>query len=312
MKKLFRLSAWIFLALLAVACADSRMHSFNTQTAAGLKEFLKYSPDRIPFVCAHRGGERDFFPENCIATFGNTIGRVYSMIETDPRYTKDSVIVLMHDPSLERTTNGKGKVIDYTFDQLRKLRLKDSQGNLTDYSIPTLDEALEWARSKTILVLDRKDVPVEERVRMIEKHEAESYAMIIAYSIDEIKRCHELNPEIMMEVFVPDTAQVHKFDLNGIPWENVVAFVSHNLDVDHSVFDAVHKRGALCIAGSSRNYDISWKTNRITDPDELSSKYRKMIDDGVDIIEADLAVEAGIALKALQERRQGSKGKFFK
>ena len=292
---------------------EGAFHILNIETPRDLKTFFSYSADRIPFICAHRGGDREFFPENCIATFENTLAQVYSMIETDPRYTKDSVVVLMHDATLERTTNGYGRVSDYTLDELKQLRLKDAWGNVTDYQIPTLAEALEWARSKTILVLDRKDVPVEARVRLIEEHNAESHAIIIAYSIDEIKKCYELNPDIIMEIMLGDTLQVNNFDRSGVPWENVVGFVSHNLIEDPEIFKIIHSKGAMCIVGSSRNHDIRFKNGEIKSRDELFPEYLKMITDGADIIEADLAIEAGLSVRDLQKAgRGGSKGKFFR
>ncbi len=287
-------------------------HTINIKSPSELKEFFKYTPDRIPFICAHRGGDRKFFPENCIATFENTISQVHSMIETDPRYTKDSVIVLMHDPTLERTTNGKGKVSDYTWEELKKLRLKDSFGNITDYQIPTLDEALEWAEAKTILVLDRKDVPIEVRVKKITEHNAVSRVIVIAYSPEEIKKCYSLNPDILMEVMAGDFKVIRSFEETSVPWANVVCFVSHNLNIDPQIFNLLHKNGAMCIAGSSRNHDLKFKSGEIKSKEELSVLYRKMITDGADIIEADLAIESGLALNGFfPGKKPDSKSKFF-
>ncbi len=288
------------------------LHTFKIDNPAVLKEFFSYSPDRIPFVCAHRGGDRKYFPENCLETFKNTLNSAHAMIETDPRYTKDSVIILMHDATLERTTNGTGRVCDFTLEELKKLRLKDSEGNLTGYQIPTLDETLEWARSKTILVLDRKDVPVEERVKKITEHKAEDFAIVIAYTIDEIIRCYNLNPDIIMEIMLPDINQVKIFEDTGIPWENVVGFVSHDLVKNTEIFDIIHQKGAMCIVGSSRNHDLSYKKGEFRSFEELSDNYCKMITDGADIIEADLAIEAGLSLKEFQNvNGSNSRKRFF-
>ena len=307
----------VFIFLLLAACTgrnkpEDKLHRIVTGSPAELKELFSYSPDGIPFVCAHRGGDRKGFPENCIATFNNTLSQTWSLIETDPRYTKDSVMVLMHDPTLERTTNGTGKVSDHTWAELQELRLKDNEGNLTGYQIPTLDEALEWARGKTILVLDRKDVPIGERSRKIQEHRAQSYAIVIAYSPEEIKQCFSLDPDINMEIMLADTAAVRSFEETGVPWKNVVGFVSHKLVEDTAIFDLIHNNGALAIVGSSRNHDISFKNGEIKSTEELFPRYVKMITDGADIIEADLAVEAGISLREMQiTLKMGPKGKFF-
>src|SRR5690606_27341521 len=129
----------------------------------------------------------------CIATFEHTLRHTPAILEVDPRYTKDSVIVLMHDETLDRTTNGSGRVADHTWEELKKLKLKDPRGRLTPYRIPTLAEALEWAKGKTVLVLDQKDVPMEARARAVSRSNAESCAMLIVYSFDDAQRCYRMN-----------------------------------------------------------------------------------------------------------------------
>ena len=303
--------ACVLLTCIVSGCAIKRhsadLKTFDIQTAAELKEFLTYTEGRAPLVSAHRGGPREGFPENCIATFANTLAHTPALLEIDPRYTKDSAIVLMHDATLDRTTNGHGKVSDYTLAELRKLRLKDTEGNLTDYRIPTLDEALQWAKGKTILVIDAKDVPIEVRARKIIENKAEANAILISYSIADTKTCYELSEDIVMEVMMSDMEQVETLDRSGVPWQNVVSFVSHNLPDSRAVFDAVHHRKGLCILGSSRNYDRRYIEGEIGD-DELKAGYRQLVAAGADIIEADLAIEAGEALQRLQQQGGNASG----
>src|SRR4029453_8368068 len=149
------------------------------------KNLFKYTREPLPLVSAHRGGPALGFPENCLATFENTLQHTFAMLEIDPRFAKDGAIVVHHDANLERTTTGKGRVADFTLPELKTLRLKDPAGNVTEHQIPTLDEVLEWARGKTILLLDQKDVPVAARVKRIEDHKAESYALLIVYSFKD-------------------------------------------------------------------------------------------------------------------------------
>lgn len=295
----------LILVLFSTGCNNSRSEkhlSLNTiriSSPAELREFMRYTPEAEPLVSAHRGGARADFPENCIETFTNTISRVQSIIEVDPRYTSDSVMVLMHDATLERTSTGTGKVAEHRYDELLRYRLKDTEGNETGYLIPTLDEAIEWARNKAILILDRKDVPIEARVEKITRHKAESYIMVMAYTFDEAARCYQMNPDVMMEIMIPDSARVIEFDKTGIPWGNTVVFVSHNIVNDTRIFDMIHQRGAKCIVGSSRNYDVEFMNGKISSPEVLSRRYRSMIEAGADIIEADLAIEAGLAIAGL-------------
>jgi glycerophosphoryl diester phosphodiesterase len=290
----------------AIPVAQAQTASLNRldiKSPQALKQFFTYTPDRIPFISAHRGGARSGYPENCLATFENTLRYTPAMMEVDPRYTKDGVIVLLHDPTLERTTNGKGQVADHTWAELQQLRLKDTQGKLTDYKIPTLDEALEWARGKTILILDKKDVPLEVRVRKIQDHKAEAYALVMAYNFEEARQCYQLSKDIMMEVFVPSREKLTEYEKTGVPWENSVVFIAHAKAQDKALYGLLHQKGVMCIIGSSRIYDKAFTQGK-------TGVYEDIIADGADIIEADLAIEAGQGIKKLLPRKS-AKDRFF-
>jgi glycerophosphoryl diester phosphodiesterase len=132
------------------ACVAQRQqfHTIKADNPDQLKDLFSYTPDRIPFVSAHRGGARRGFPENCIATFENTLRHTPAIMEVDPRLTKDGVIILMHDATLDRTTNGSGKVEDHTWEALKKFRLKDPEGNLTDTGFPLWMKGLRGRRTR--------------------------------------------------------------------------------------------------------------------------------------------------------------------
>jgi glycerophosphoryl diester phosphodiesterase len=278
------------------------LHTFNLRSSKDLKELLSYGTDRVPLVSAHRGGARKDFPENCIATFENTLRFTHALLEVDPRYTKDGAIVLMHDATLERTTTGEGNVADYTLAQLKELRLKDTEGNLTNYRIPTLDEALEWAKGRTVLVLDQKTVPMEARVKKIQEHQAQAHALVIAYSLEDAKRCYEMDKEIMQEVMLPDRAAMDRFARTGVAWRNIIAFVTHTEPAEKEIYQLLHEQGVLCIVGTSRTLDRDFTAGKITDRRLLIEKYQALIRAGVDILEADLGIEAGEALQQISPK----------
>lgn len=306
---MFKKSLLIFAFTGICSFAPVKLHTINTHSAADLEDFFHYTKDRLPFMSSHRGGPEKGFPENCLATFENTLRHCPSMIELDPHYTKDGKIVLMHDPTLDRTSNGHGKVADYTLEEIRKLRLKDTEGNLTDYRIPTLDEALQWARGKTILIIDAKDVPIEVRAQKIIDNNAMGNAILISYSIEDTQKCYALNKHLMMEVMMGKMLDVETMDKSGVPWKNVIGFVSHQLPADTTVFAAVHQRGAMCILGSSRNIDIQYAKGEIN-AEQLRTGYLNLIHHGADVIEADLGTAGGAALMPLQQVAS-SKSKYF-
>lgn len=280
--------------------ATDALYRIDARTPAGLR-MLFAAGGPLPMVSAHRGGVADGVPENSLAAFAHTLRHTFAVMEVDPRYTKDGQIVLHHDATLDRTTTGKGAVINHTLAELKDLRLKDPSGRVTTETIPTLDEALEWARGRTVLILDHKDVPLEARVRKITEHKAEAHAMVIVYSFKEAQACHELNPNIMMEVMIPDRGKADEFERTGVPWNRVVAFVGHAAPADPAIFVLVHRRGARCIVGTSRNLDRRLLRAPPASLDTVAHDYRALRTQGADLLETDLPVRVGRLLQAGEE-----------
>jgi glycerophosphoryl diester phosphodiesterase len=105
-------------------------------------------------VVAHRADWRNA-PENSIQAIQNCIDMGVDMVEIDIRVTKDNELVIIHDRTLDRTTNGEGLVKDWTLDSLKTLFLKDGLGVVTKHKIPTLEEALLATKDKILVNLDK-------------------------------------------------------------------------------------------------------------------------------------------------------------
>jgi glycerophosphoryl diester phosphodiesterase len=124
-------------AALATGCASSR-YPANAKLKTGSG----------PLVQAHRGGRFEY-DDNALGGFEMCLSRGIKGFELDVRYTKDCVLVVMHDESLERTTNGKGIVEDTTFSDLCKLRLKKSSEQ-----VPSLSEVLMAMRGREDIFME--------------------------------------------------------------------------------------------------------------------------------------------------------------
>ena len=301
-KKNILLQALIIIALMIVLGFTGSYYTYKkhyqikVKNSVQLQELLSYTGKRLPIVSAHRGGTSKNYPENCIETFENTLKHTYAIIECDPRYTRDSAIVLHHDPVLQRTTNGDGAVNNFTLNELKQFLLKDAGGDITDFKIPTLNEALEWAKGKTILVLDQKDVPPAVRLKIAEEHNALCNVIIIVYSFEDAKLCYKLNKNVMMEVMIPSIDMALEFEKTGVPWKNVIAFVGHVIPENKELYAFLHNKGVLCMAGSSRNVDRRYLTNNVSDYSTLKGEYQEFFKKGIDLIETDLPRELGTLL----------------
>lgn len=283
----------------------------DAKTPQGLRDLFKPTGERLPLLSAHRGGASRGHPENCLATFAATVSQTWSILEIDLQVTKDGAIVLMHDPTLDRTSNGKGPIKDRTLAELKELRLKDRLGNLTDERIPTLDEVMKWARGKTILALDKKQVPAGQVARLITEYKAESYALIMAYSIKDITECHAINRDIMMEVMLGTKERFEEFDRSGVPWANIIGFVGHTQTPDAELCRRIREKGASCMAGTSRNIDREFISGRATSMDPLKPAYVALLERGADVIETDIPREVGPLLFG-RGPASGTKAKYFR
>src|SRR6201989_999854 len=113
----------------------------------------KFPHDKI-MVVAHRADWREA-PENSVMAVKKAIEKGVNMVEIDLALTKDSVLVLMHDNTIDRTTTGKGKPSDYTLEEIKKFYLRDGLGVPTQMRIPTLEEILDTTQGKVFINLDK-------------------------------------------------------------------------------------------------------------------------------------------------------------
>ncbi len=128
---------------------------------------LKKPSDDYILVVAHRGDWRNA-PENSIQAIKNCIEMGVDMVEIDVRMTKDSVLILMHDRTLDRTTTGKGNISDWTLDSLKILHLKNGCGIASHHKIPTLEEAMQTAYGTILVNLDKCSGYMDKAFEVIE------------------------------------------------------------------------------------------------------------------------------------------------
>jgi glycerophosphoryl diester phosphodiesterase len=140
----------IILALVMLSMAQA----WAKEPATRFREKLFDNKSKYVTVVAHRGDWRNS-PENSIQAFKNCIEMGVDMIEIDVRKTKDNELVIIHDATVDRTTNGKGKVSDLTLEEVKKLRLRAGHGVVTRHEVPTLEEVLNLCKGKVLINIDK-------------------------------------------------------------------------------------------------------------------------------------------------------------
>ena len=166
-------------------------------------------------IFAHRGNWRNS-AENSIQAFQDCINEGLDGIEVDLQMTKDSVLIIMHDETLDRTTTGSGKVSDYTIDELRKLRLLNPIGVKTRQTIPTFEQVLLLAKDKILIQVDKWKAYGQQVADLAKKYNCER--QIILRTTDNSKTTKQkygnlLDNLIVMPVLVCKGGKVDEENL---------------------------------------------------------------------------------------------------
>lgn len=127
-------------------------------------------------VVAHRSDWRSH-PENSLPAMRSAIAMGVDVVEVDVRRTKDGQFVIIHDTTLDRSTTGRGRVADFTLEELRRLRLRDGVGSPTEELIPTLEEALNVVRGRAVINLDKSAEHPAEILRVVEREKALGFTL---------------------------------------------------------------------------------------------------------------------------------------
>ncbi|WP_299627864.1 glycerophosphodiester phosphodiesterase family protein [uncultured Tenacibaculum sp.] len=255
-----------------------------------ITSFEAWKKNPVPLISAHRGGPYPGFPENAIETFNNVAEQASVVIECDVAMSKDSVLVLMHDNKLNRTTNGEGPIQDKTYKELQGLKLVDNEGNITEFKIPTLDEVLTWGKNKVLFTLDiKRGVPFEKVIAAVEKHKAIDYAAIITYSVNDATLVHSLNKEVMISVSAGNDGALEQIEKANLPADKLLGFVgTRQPELTH--YEKLKEKGIKTILGTLGNLDKS----AVAKGDD--SIYLTYIKNGANIIATDRPLEVAKVL----------------
>jgi len=252
-------------------------HHRDFDHADSLAAYLR--SDARPLIGAHRGGATDGFPENAIPTSRHALTHGPVLLEVDVRMTKDSVLVLMHDETLGRTTTGRGEIRSNSLNELRGLRLVTNAGDTTRYPVPTVAEALAWAEGRAVLQLDVKDdVPRSLVVDVLRRMDGLDQALVITYELADARWYHQRMPDLLLSVSTEtrDEAVAH---VEAIEPSRLVAFAGVG-EPSSDVLSYLSSRNVPVTVGTFGELDQRARQRGLV-------VYRDLFRQGVDIIATD-------------------------
>lgn len=155
-------------------------------------------------ITGHRGGA-SLGPENSLECIAAGLDSGVSSIEIDVHITSDGEVVVCHDPTVDRTTDGKGAINDMTLEQVRSLRILDKEGKPTGQRVPTLDEVLDLIDGRVELLLEIKrtkgnNVGIERAVLdVLSRRDALSYTVIQSFDDSVLETLHAMDRSLRLE-----------------------------------------------------------------------------------------------------------------
>ena len=173
-----------------------RIYVESLEDLQSLAARLKENP-KLCLTMAHRGNSSDWsIPENSLSAIEKCVADKVDIFETDLYTTRDGVLVVSHDASLSRETNGSGKISNKTLSQIKKLYLKDRNGNVTTEKMLTFDEFLDACKGRIYINVDIGDrnADVVQVVNEVEKKGMTGQVLIFLNNKDKILTAFKANP----------------------------------------------------------------------------------------------------------------------
>lgn len=202
------------------------------------------------FILGHRGvGKGAHLPENTLLSFKSALESGINKVECDIRKTKDGKIVVFHDDTLDRTTNGKGKLNSYTFEEIQKFDAGKSE------KIPTIEELLKLVKSfkGTKLFIEYKENDCEkEVVELINNMEMKQNVNMISFHFNILKNIKKLDKEVEVGLLLHDGNNLSQVcdELVAIGGSNIgLAYTS--LKKEHA--ELIKSKGLLIWCWNPRN-----------------------------------------------------------
>jgi glycerophosphoryl diester phosphodiesterase len=235
--------------------------------------------NRNPIVVAHRGAS-GYAPENTMAAIKKAITMGVDMIEIDVQLSKDKEVVLMHDLTVDRTTNGKGKVRDLYLEEIKKLDAgKWFSSEFLGEKVPTLEEVIQAINGQCKLLIEVKRVKskkleIENKiVQLINKYNAYNWCIVQSFETQVIKNIQELDKSIECHKLVTMNISVLPLHIDSRIKTGTI-YKYKTVQSINPYFKMLNKRKVNKIHSRGQKI-ITWTVN---EPEDM----KRMIEMGVD------------------------------
>ncbi|WP_331963076.1 glycerophosphodiester phosphodiesterase family protein [Ohtaekwangia sp.] len=248
---------------------------------------------KLPLVCGHRAGYYAQFPENSLPVIDYTVSKSKiqpAIVEVDIRKSKDGTLYILHDETLDRTTNGQGKIAEQTDAYLSTIHLKLSTGELSSEKILTFEELLKYAKHENvILMLDIKTDVWRETLEAVHKNDLDDKCMVLTFDPAISKKVYDITKTVAISCLIKDESQWSAIQKLGIPAKQLIAYIHET--TKETLINELKKQGIPVMTDISEN-------NKGNTSAMDASYYRGLVKNKkLDILITDYPVEASEKLQ---------------
>lgn len=214
-------------------------------------------------IIGHRGGA-GMGTENSLTCLKLGIESGADMIEIDIHQSSDGTLVVCHDPTVNRTTDGKGTIAKMTYQEISRLRIVNKQGVRTSDHIATFDEVLslfeqERNNGSQIQLLVEIKYPykhaydgIEQRMLdLIDAHNARNWVIVQSFADEVIEKVHQLAPDIRVEKLLIGKLPLLPYIIDGLrlthfsyeKYHYVASFNCYYRSLNHQLIKEIHQHG---------------------------------------------------------------------
>jgi len=279
----------ISLSLLAAGCSPSA--SSGEHLGARLDCLRERN---LGVASAHRGQPDPSAPENAMSSFEASLAAGVPFLEIDVATTRDGVLVLMHDDTLDRTTTGTGPLDGRTWDEIRGLKIERPDGTVLDEGIPRLDQVLAWGREAgAFFELDvKKTTRWGDVVDTVRDAGMRDRVLVVTYSMADASTVHRLDSRLMISVSLDRPGDLRRAR-RRLPADRMLGWVGTSRPGRREL-EALREAGIEPILGTLGRPGDRLDDRFVADGDP--SEYADLVKRGVVMIASDRAVEAQRAI----------------
>jgi glycerophosphoryl diester phosphodiesterase len=244
----------------------------------------------LALVAAHRGQPDQSAAENAISSFTASLAAGVPFLEVDVATTKDGVLVLMHDDTLDRTTTGSGPVTGHTWTEVEAVRLRRRDGAVLDERVPRFGDVLAWGRrAGAYFELDvKRTTRFADVVNAVHAARMQGRVLVVTYTLADAKIVHALDPGLMISVTMEKAEDLAAARQAFAP-DRMLGWTGTR-DPQPRLFAALRAAGVAPIFGTLGHLDDVFLA------DGNPSEYLDLVRAGVVMIASDAAVAAQRAI----------------